>query len=67
MEFPGQNTGVGSRSLLQRIFSTQESNLDLPFAGRFFTVFEPPSKVLIKGCLEEMVVQLGLKESKDFR
>ena len=26
---PGQNTGVGSLSLLQRIFLTQESNWDL--------------------------------------
>ena len=26
---PGQNTGVGSLSLLQRIFLTQESNQDL--------------------------------------
>ena len=31
---PGQNTGVGSRSLLQGIFSTQGSN---PGAGGFFT------------------------------
>ena len=27
---PGQSTGVGSRSLLQGIFSTQESNLGVP-------------------------------------
>ena len=27
---PGQNTGVGSVSLLQGIFPTQESNLGLP-------------------------------------
>ena len=27
---PGQNTGVGSYSLLQGIFPTQESNLGLP-------------------------------------
>ena len=26
---PGQSTGVGSHSLLQGIFPTQESNLDL--------------------------------------
>ena len=30
---PGQNTGVGSRSLLQGIFRTQGSRI----AGRFFT------------------------------
>ena len=31
---PGQNTGVGSRSLLQGIFPTQGSNSDLPHCGR---------------------------------
>ena len=31
---PGQNTGVGSLSLLQGIFSTQESNPGLPHCGR---------------------------------
>ena len=34
----GQNTGVGSLSLLQGIFPTQESNPDLSrIAGEFFT------------------------------
>ena len=31
---PGKNTGVGSHSLLQRIFPTQGSNLGLSCAGR---------------------------------
>ena len=31
---PGQNTGVGSLSLLQRIFPTQGSNPGLPHCGR---------------------------------
>ena len=31
---PGQNTGVGSLSLLQRIFSTQGSNPGLPHCGQ---------------------------------
>ena len=31
---PGQNTGVGSLSLLQRIFPTQGSNPDLPHCRR---------------------------------
>ena len=31
---PGQNTGVGSRSLLQRIFPTQGLNLGLPHCRR---------------------------------
>ena len=30
---PGQNTGVGSRSLLQKIFPTQESNLGFLHCG----------------------------------
>ena len=34
---PGQNTGVGSLSLLQGIFPTQGSNPGLHTAGRFFT------------------------------
>ena len=34
---PGQNTGVGSLSLLQGIFPTQELNRGLCTAGRFFT------------------------------
>ena len=32
--FPGQNTGVGSLSLLQGIFPTQGSNLGLPHYGQ---------------------------------
>ena len=40
---PGQNTGVGSLSLLQVIFPTQGSNSCLPLSGRFFTA-EPPGK-----------------------
>ena len=31
---PGQNTGVGSLSLLQRIFPTQESNPGFPYCRR---------------------------------
>ena len=34
---PGQNTGVGSLSLLQGIFPTQGSNPGLPIVNRFFT------------------------------
>ena len=33
---PGQNTGVGSRSLLQGIFPTQGSNLGLPHCRQIF-------------------------------
>ena len=33
---PGQNTGVGSLSLLQGIFPTQGSNPGLPHCGRIF-------------------------------
>ena len=42
-DFPDKNTGVGSRSLLQGIFPTQESNLSLCIVGRYFTP-EPPAK-----------------------
>ena len=40
LEPPGKpkNTGVGSLSLLQQIFSTQGLNPGLPIAGKFFTV-----------------------------
>ena len=34
---PGQNTGVGSQSLLQRIFLTQESNQDLLHCRQILT------------------------------
>ena len=34
--FPGQNTGVGSLSLLQGIFPTQGLNPDLPHCRRIF-------------------------------
>ena len=34
---PGQNTGVGSFSLLQGIFPTQKANPGLPHCRRFFT------------------------------
>ena len=36
-DIPGQNTGVGSLSLLQRIFPAQESNRVTCIAGGFFT------------------------------
>ena len=36
---PGKNTGVGSHSLLQRIFLTQESNPDFLHCSRFFTIW----------------------------
>ena len=36
---PGNNTEVGSHSLLQGIFPTQGLNLGLPIAGRFFTIW----------------------------
>ena len=32
--FPGQSTGVGSHSLLQRMFATQDSNSGLPHCGQ---------------------------------
>ena len=41
---PGQNTGVGSLSLLQGIFSTQESYWGLPHYGADSLPAEPPGK-----------------------
>ena len=41
---PGQNTGVGSVSLLQGIFPTQGSNPGLPHCRRIFLPAEPPEK-----------------------
>ena len=35
---PGKNTEMGCHFLLQGVFPTQGSNLDLPHAGSFFTV-----------------------------
>ena len=36
---PGKNTGVGCHALLQKIFPPQGSNLGLPLAGGFFTIW----------------------------
>ena len=44
MEFPGQNTGVGSLSLLQGIFPTQESNFRSPTRQEDSLPAEPPGK-----------------------
>ena len=43
---PGKNTGVGSHSLLERIFPTQESNLNLLHC-RQTLLSEPPSNALL--------------------
>ena len=42
-DFPGKNTGVGCRFLLQRIFPTHGSNPSPVLAGGLFTT-EPPGK-----------------------
>ena len=41
-DFPGKNTGVGTHSLLQGIFLTQESNPGLPHCRQMHS--EPPRK-----------------------
>ena len=47
-DFPGKNTGMGCRFLLQRIFPTQGSNSSSSaLVGRFFTM-ESPGKPLKK-------------------
>ena len=45
---PGQNTGVGNHSLLQRIFPTQGVNPGLPPCSRFFTVWATREATHIK-------------------
>ena len=44
---PGQNTGVGSLSLLQGIFPTEESNWSLLHQGRFISYI---TKINFKKC-----------------
>ena len=47
---PGQNTGVGSRSLLQGIFPTQGWNLGLLHCRQIFLLSEPPGMPLTSVC-----------------
>ena len=44
--YPGQNTGVGSHSLLQGIFPAQGSNPDLLHAGGFFIIWATKEALL---------------------
>ena len=44
---PGQNTGVGNRSLLQRIFPIQRLNSGLPHCRKIFLSAEPPGKLWV--------------------
>ena len=46
---PGQNTGVGSLSLLQRIFSTQELNQGLPHCRRILYQMSYTSRAFQRG------------------
>ena len=46
---PGQNTGVGSLSLLQGIFLTQGSNPGLPLTGGFFTSWATREALELRG------------------
>ena len=46
---PGQNTGVGSLSLFQGIFTTQGWNPGLPHCRRIFLPAEPKGKAKITG------------------
>ena len=49
MEFPGQNTGVGSLSFLQGIFLTQGSNPGLLHYRQNFLPVEPRVNLLLLG------------------
>ena len=44
---PGKNTGVGSYSLLQRIFPTQESNLGLPHRRQIIYCWSPQGNPIL--------------------
>ena len=46
--FPGQSIGVGSLSLLQEIFPTQESNLGLPHCRQIFNQLSQREAILWK-------------------
>ena len=48
---PGQNTGVGSISLLQEVFPTQGLNPGLPHAGGFFTSWATRETLLCQSLL----------------
>ena len=66
---PGQNTGVGSHSLLQGIFPIQGSNQGLLIAGRFFTSWAtrealPRTGGLIKKTLSGSTVSIPINKSK---
>ena len=52
---PGQNTGVGSRSLLQEIFPTQGSNPSLPHCRQILYQLSHQGSTLVKGanCLHQ--------------
>ena len=53
---PGQNTGVGSLSLLQGIFSTQGSNQASRIAGGFFTSWATGEVHLVKAMVFVVVM-----------
>ena len=59
---PGQNTGVGSLSLLQGIFPTQGSNPDLPHCSQIFYQLSHKgshSKNLLLGDLPNLGIKPG--------
>ena len=55
---PGQNTGVGSLSLLQGIFPTQGSILGLPRCGRI--LYQLRHSVLVINFVCELIISLGI-------
>ena len=52
---PGQNTGVGSRSLLQGIFPTQGSNPGLPYCRCLLHQLSP-REALCGPCMQKLLV-----------
>ena len=66
---PGKNTGVGSHSLLQRIFLTQGSNLGLPHSRQIpYCLSHQGSptneQMRLDSCFHRTYIQMGKTENK---
>ena len=65
---PGKNTGIGSYSLLQRIFPNQESNLGIRTAGRVFIIWATSHSelcwVLSHSVVSKSLIPHGLQHTR---
>ena len=64
---PGQNTGVGSHSLLQGIFPTQGSNSGLPYCRRILYQLSHQRSPLVKGdtCKQAYILTVRKRRCRD--